>query len=199
MTGRLFSAIKKSLSFILNSRLLGSLLNCGIVFGVLILLCEFLYPRLYRIEGSSMLPVLEPGDCIIVTLCSESGAGFREGDLVLVLTDVGIVVKRLAAIGPCIFQVDNAESPENTWDTVNIGNAASTEYVIPEGMCFLLSVNPDVTFDSRSEVIGCIPISNILGVYLRKVPPVLYYLVQYGKDIISIVWQLMRNVFVECK
>ncbi|MEO3857164.1 S24 family peptidase [Acrocarpospora sp. B8E8] len=69
-----------------------------------------------RVTGDSMLPVLRPGDCLLV----RPGAPIREGDLVIARRPHGLIVKRAfrRTEEGWWLESDNQSAPgrQDSWD-----------------------------------------------------------------------------------
>ena len=130
------------------------------------------------VDGSSMLPTLEPGSFVFVLRCayglrSISGSGYflrwaapRRGEIVAATNPVDglAIVKRVAAAGPASLAVDagrllgpSLDAPLNPAQAARLG----TSLELPERFFFLLGDNPKESLDSRDY--GPVPIEAISG------------------------------------
>jgi len=148
-------------------------------FGVILVFTFML--RIANVDGSSMLPTLTSGDKLILTHINYTPS---RGDIVVVSSDSleKYIVKRIIAVGGETIDID-FETGEVAVD----GRVLSEDYIldltkldegghsypvrVPEGCVFVMGDNRMNSLDSRSDPVGFIDESDILGkVFLRVYP-----------------------------
>lgn len=126
------------------------------------------FVKVYTVYGTSMHPTLEPESKIVVMY------GFyipRAGDVVVVDKNSSYgesLVKRVIATENQVVSID--DNGILTVDGVQIDAASGNlkgniEYpvTVPEGCCFLMGDNREVSYDSRYSEIGFISNTHIIG------------------------------------
>lgn len=132
-----------------------------------LLAAAFLMP-VYRIYGNAMSPNLERGDIVAAV----RGQEWERGDMILFTYHNKILVKRLIAgegsevdiASDGSVYVDGNLLPE-FYLTEKSAGICTTEFpcTVPEGTYFVLGDARDVSADSRSAQIGCIPKGQVIG------------------------------------
>lgn len=110
---------------------------------------------IYEINGNSMSPAFQQGDYVLCIPYST----LEVGDIVIADTVLGTIVKRVASISSAV-------------------EVEGITYEVPAGYVFLLGDNPQESLDSRNEVLGAIPISNIRCVVTGRVNKILLMILQ---------------------
>lgn len=136
------------------------------------------------VSGSSMSPTLEDGDTMILYKLTKSIRGLKRGDMVVVETSGGKLIKRIIALpGETItyktttdedgktttkLYIDGKEKKEKYIDSKTLNQTCAkewevciTEIKIPEEEYYVLGDNRDVSRDSR--MIGSVHKDDILG------------------------------------
>ncbi len=145
------------------------------------------------VEGSSMDPTLHEKD----TLISSRFFELEQGDIVIIRSEKlnKDIVKRVIALeGQTVdidfeegtVSVDGAELNEqlynegeklnadyfiNTKTTNNMGAFDEYPVVVPEGYVFVLGDNRNVSLDSKSSMLGFVPVDEIIGEVVMRTHP----------------------------
>ena len=146
-----------------------------VVAAVAILIATLFLPVL-QVSGTSMEPTLRDKDIIALAKTGD----FSTGDLVGLHYEGKILLKRVIG-GPGDFiNIDkdgNVYVNDKKIDEPYITDKALGEtdikypYQVPENSYFVLGDHRSISIDSRSSVIGCIPLDQIIGrVCLRLWP-----------------------------
>jgi len=163
--------------------LLSLLFSLGVA-AVLVYFVFFLWLTPVRITGNSMAPGLVEGDLVLVDRLSKFLTIPDRGDLVLVETVDGPIIKRIVGlpgehveiIEGGVF-IDSRPLQETGYQVNTVGTHPKT--FVPEGKVFLLGDNRQVVQDSRSQHIGTVAYSDIAGVVRLRIHPIarltLYY------------------------
>lgn len=134
---------------------------------LMVVFCFFV--KLYSVNGTSMTPTLVQGDRILILDCFYSP---RAGDVVVVDEDGPYgqsLVKRVVAVENQTVFIDAetgalyVDGALMGVDEGNIFDDEDYEAVVPEGCCFIMGDNRDVSFDSRYPEIGFIDNALIMG------------------------------------
>ena len=128
-----------------------------------------------QIYGTSMTPTLNQGE-IVVTVKS----GFEQGDVIAFYYNNKIIVKRAMAFEGDVVDIDKD-------GTVYINDVRLNEpylaerslgecdiklpYQVPADKIFVIGDKRDVSIDSRSTAMGCIPESDVVGKIVFRVWP----------------------------
>ncbi len=146
-----------------------------VVAALAILVSTLLLPVL-QVYGSSMTPVLEDGEVVVLTKEKD----FETGDIIAFYYNNKILVKRVIA-GPgdwVDIDVDgNVYVNEKPLDEPYLTERSLGEcdielpYQVPDKAFFVMGDHRSVSIDSRSSIIGCIRTDQIAGrVFLRVWP-----------------------------
>ena len=152
-----------------------------VVFGMaaasatVILLSILLFPPL-RIYGRSMAPTLEEGQIIVAYKAPE----YHAGDVVAFNCNNKILVKRvicnsgewfnMRADGTILvngMEIDEPYLHKNSFGPCDL----ELPYQVPDGRIFVLGDDRASSVDSRSQEIGCIPRTDIVGLVLIRIWP----------------------------
>lgn len=157
-------------------RALRSTIYTLIVVAAISVLIAMLYMPVLRVSGSSMEPNLNDGDIIVGI---KSGT-FETGQICCFYYNNRLLLKRVIATGGDWVEID-----ENGYVYVN-GNMLDEPYVrersmgicdiefpyqVPDGQLFVLGDHRSTSVDSRSTVVGCIDVSEIVGKMFFRVWP----------------------------
>lgn len=129
-----------------------------------------------QIYGASMSPTLYDGDIVV----SVKGGKMDTGDLAAFYYNNKILVGRV--IGRAGQWVDIAEDGTVYVDNVEIDEPYLTEkvrgeceielpYQVPENRVFVLGDNRSVAVDSRSRIVGCVAVEQVVGKIVFRVWP----------------------------
>lgn len=150
------------------SRTLKSTVAILIVVAALAVLVATLWMPVLRIYGSSMSPTLTDGQ-IVVTMKSSK---FTTGDVVSLWYGNKLLVKRVIGQPGDWINIDEAGNlyvNDVLLDEPYIKEKAFGEttidlpYQVSDGCWFVVGDNRDVSIDSRSAAVGCIPADQISG------------------------------------
>jgi|GEM_PF-1519850 len=125
--------------------------------------------RLVVVSGPSMLPTFKNHELAFATT---SVTDLKRGDVVVLDTDHGTIVKRIAYLpgdwvdgvfcyGQWTYARDIVVTPRSLTTVASLGKA-----LIPGGYIFVTGDNPSVSLDSRQ--LGAFPISDIRCVLLNS-------------------------------
>ncbi len=157
--------LKRKRSFAATLR--STLSSLIVVLAVAVLISNLLMPVL-RVTGTSMTPTLQNDE---IVLCS-SLMGYEKGDIVAFHYNNKVLLKRV--IGTAGDTIDiNAEGVVfvngEQLDEPYVSELALGEcdialpYQVPENRLFVMGDHRVVSIDSRSSMVGCIAIENVLG------------------------------------
>ena len=147
------------------------------VFAASVLLSLFAFP-LFRIYGSSMSPTLGEGDVVV----ADKPAAFGAGELVAFSYNNKTLAKRVIAgpgdwvdidaSGNVSVNGSTLEEPYLQPGAKSLGRCdISLPYQVPEGTYFVMGDRRDVSVDSRSSQVGCIPAEQIVGRLVFRIWP----------------------------
>lgn len=146
-----------------------------VVAAVVVLVLTFLFP-VVQVYGDSMQTTLYEGDVIIALKTSN----INRGDVIAFWYKNKILVKRVVAMPGEQLDIDREgnvyidgellEEPyvqQNAFGECNI----TLPYQVPEGRFFVVGDNRGVSVDSRSSLVGCVAMEQIIGKMVFRVWP----------------------------
>ena len=157
-------------------RALRSTIYTLIVVAAIAVLVAMLYMPVLRVSGSSMEPNLNDGDIIVGI---KSGM-FETGQICCFYYNNRLLLKRVIANGGDWVEID-----QDGYVYVN-GNMLDEPYVrersigicdiefpyqVPDGQLFVMGDHRSTSVDSRSTVVGCIDVNEIVGKMFFRVWP----------------------------
>lgn len=146
-----------------------------IVAAVAVLATTLFFPVL-QVTGTSMEPTLEPGQIVLAV----KNGKLQEGDVVAFYYNNKILLKRF--IGQAGDQIEIDDDGNVSINTVPLEEpylAAKSlgecdlefPYQVPDGKIFVLGDHRATSVDSRSDTVGCIDKSVIVGKVIVKIWP----------------------------
>ena len=157
-------------------RVLRSTVNALIVVAAVAAIIATLVFPVLQIAGTSMEPTLKDGDIVLLAKTDKPD----RGDLCAFYYSNKILIKRVIAVpGDYLWiEADGTVFVNGTaLDEPYIQEKALGEcdiqfpYQVPENAFFMLGDQRETSIDSRSSVIGCITVDQMLGKILCKVWP----------------------------
>lgn len=152
-------------------------------FGFILILCGWLlhlFLMVVVVEGRSMSPTLEPGDRVIAVR-HWPARWLRRGDIVLVwpwhvpssgarFPEVRPFIKRVVGLSGEVFPPtgNDANTNNGLFYPNTDGQFQQRTWYIPAGALFVCGDNRSDSLDSRRW--GPLPLKNVLGVVVRKLP-----------------------------
>ena len=151
-------------------------------FFTVILVFTFLL-RIAVVSGESMLPTLQDKDRLIVSYLFYTP---KNGDIVIVdcedsILDKVIVKRVIATAGQTVdidfdagtVKVDGAVLEESYINNLTQLDEGAHEYpvTVPEGCVFVMGDNRMNSTDSRSPLVGFVPVDDILGKVVLRIFP----------------------------
>lgn len=169
-----------------KSKELRSWITTVIIPVAIVLLINLFVCKLAVVSGSSMYPTLYERDYLLVWML---GYTPKDGDIVVINTEKdGVMhgeklVKRIIASGGEHVSIDYAENTVTVdgkllaepylnyeEDDPMLPVYEDTDLTVPEGYVFVMGDNRNHSGDSRASGIGLIPVSDVLGVKIARVP-----------------------------
>ena len=118
----------------------------------------------YNVAGRSMEPALHDGEQVI---SMRQYTKPKRGSIVLVRHDGAVLIKRAAGLAGDEVRIDSSgrvfiNGKPLKWKYIK---AAGRPFrcTVPSGRLFLLGDNMEVSTDSRSPLLGCIPVNTVIG------------------------------------
>ena len=146
-----------------------------IIAAIAVLITTLVLPVL-QIAGTSMEPTLNNGDIVVLLKTSK----LHYGDLCGFSYSNKILIKRVIAMPGDTLVIDetgnvwvNGESLDEPYISEKGLGECDIEFpfTVPENTYFLMGDHRTTSIDSRSSVIGCIPMEQIVGKLFLKVWP----------------------------
>jgi len=130
----------------------------------------------FRVSSESMLPLIRPGDRILVDVGDQSRSNLHDGEVVALRREDAIVLKRIMAMPGETISGDQrkvfrngkqVDEPYLAPATPEDGPALTTFPVrtVAAGELFVMGDNRDRSFDSRATEYGPVRFSDVVGEY----------------------------------
>lgn len=158
------------------NRTLRSTVAILIVVAALAVLAATLWMPVLRVYGSSMAPTLHNGEILV----SVKTKDFSSGDIIAFYHGNKLLIKRYIA-GPSDYvNVDedgnvsvNGMLLDEPYPAEKAYGEADIEfpYQVPDQRYFVMGDNRSVSIDSRSSIVGCIAVDQIVGKVVFRVWP----------------------------
>ncbi len=129
-----------------------------------------------QVSGSSMEPTMDDGDVIVLFKANQ----YKRGDLVGLYHSGKVLLKRVIGVegDSVVISEDgtvfvNGEQLDEPYVTEKgLGECDITfPYVVPANSCFVMGDHRSTSIDSRSTVVGSIPLDQIIGKIRFRVWP----------------------------
>lgn len=144
-----------------------------ILSGAMILL---LFLPVLEVSGSSMEPTLHDGDILVLL---KSGA-VETGEMCGMYANGRLILKRVIGLPGDVVRMDEAgnvyvndiQLAEPYVSTKTLGNCdLSFPYTVPEDSLFVLGDHRETSIDSRSDLIGCVNVNQVMGQVVARIWP----------------------------
>lgn len=165
--------VKSRESFLCGLR--NTVMGLLVVAAVTAVITIFIVPVLH-IYGDSMSPTLNNGDIVLAL----KGKNFKPGDIIAFHSNNKVLVKRVIAESGDAVSIDS-NGTVSVNDTVleepyisgtSLGQCDLTfPYQVPEHSLFVMGDHREVSIDSRTTEIGCVPDDQIIGKIVFRIWP----------------------------
>ena len=150
------------------------------VFSLIVIVVVFTFLcRIVRVDGTSMQHTLEHNDRLLLFNINYEP---ERGDIVVITREnEEPLIKRVIAIAGDTVSIDEAANQvyvngkalkEDYIKGVTVSRDFVGEQTVPEGCLFVLGDNRTVSHDSRSESIGFVSVSDVLGEATFRIWPI---------------------------
>ena len=147
-----------------------------LVAAIAVLITTLVLPVL-QIAGTSMEPTLDNGDIVVLLKTSKLEAGdlcgFSYSNKILIKRVIGLPGDVIVISAEGDVYVNGVLLDEPYVSEKGLGECdIEFPYTVPENSYFLMGDHRTTSIDSRSTVIGCIPMEQIVGKLFIKVWPI---------------------------
>ena len=165
--------VKSRESFLYGLR--NTVMGLLVVAAVTAVITIFIVPVLH-IYGDSMSPTLNNGDIVLAL----KGKKFKPGDIIAFHSNNKVLVKRVIAESGDAVSIDSSGTvsvndtvlEEPYVSAVSFGQCdLAFPYQVPEHSLFVMGDHREVSIDSRTTEIGCVPDDQIIGKIVFRIWP----------------------------
>jgi signal peptidase I len=144
-----------------------------ILSGAMILL---MFLPVLEVSGSSMEPTLQDGDILVLMKTRE----VQTGEMCGMYAKGRLILKRVIGLPGDVVRMDedgnvyvnDVELKEPYVSQKTLGNCdLSFPYTVPENSLFVLGDHRETSIDSRSDLIGCVDVSEVMGQVVARIWP----------------------------
>ncbi len=149
------------------------------VAGLVLYLVFFVWLIPVRIDGTSMAPMLEEKQIVLIDRANKYLFMPERGEIIAFKDPASgsLQIKRIVALSGETVEIRNERVYINGLPVSEVyaehteAMDPMKEMTVPQGTVFVLSDNREVIYDSRSLDIGCIPYQKIIGVVKLRIYP----------------------------
>ncbi len=149
------------------------------VAGLVLYLVFFVWLIPVRIDGTSMAPMLEEKQIVLIDRANKYLFVPERGKIIAFKDPASgsLQIKRIVAFSGETVEIRNERVYINGLPVSEVyaehteAMDPMKEMTVPQGTVFVLSDNREVIYDSRSLDIGCIPYQKIIGVVKLRIYP----------------------------
>lgn len=144
------------------------------ILGGMMILLMFL--PVLEVSGSSMEPTLQDGDILVL----QKPGDIHAGEMCGMYAQGRLILKRVIGLPGDVISMDdrgtvyvNGVQLEEPYVSQNAVGACdlSFPYTVPEDSLFVLGDHRETSIDSRSNLIGCVRISEVMGQVVARIWP----------------------------
>lgn len=135
-----------------------------------------LFLPVLEVSGSSMEPTLRDGDVLLL----KKPGRIRAGSLCGMYAQGRLILKRIIALPGDVVDMDGAGTVfvngQALFEPYVSGKCLGTcdvafPFTVPEGSLFVMGDHRDTSIDSRSRLIGCVRLDQVMGQVVARIWP----------------------------